>query len=378
MRIRQNRDRTDRSARGCLLGLALAGLLAAAAGATFLLAGQGGAADLNPAERALLAAYLWLHAGDVAKPAGNDAAPVTFTIEPGESASAVVARLEAGRLVTDGKLLGYYLRYHGLDQKIEAGDFILRQTMTLAEVAQALTNAAARQFPLRFFEGWRLEQMAAALGALPGLAATPQDFLAVTRAGGAHPAGYTFLDGRPPNTSLEGYLFPDTYLVSPGTTAEEIVNKMLTNFQAHLPADYGRALAEHNLSLHQAVTIASLIEREAVVDDERPLIASVIMNRLVKGQPLEIDATVQYALGVDGNWWPKLDTVDLRSVAGPYNTYTAPGLPPGPIANPGQGSLLAALNPATSTYYYYRARCDGSGRHAFAATYEEHLANACP
>ena len=96
------------------------------------------------------------------------------------------------------------------------------------------------------------------------------------------------------------------------------------------------------------------------------------------GQPLEIDATVQYAIGTADNWWPPVANLDFHTIASPYNTYYAAGLPAGPIANPGLNSLLAAANPAQTTYLYYRARCDGSGRHLFAATYEEHLANACP
>ena len=144
-----------------------------------------------------------------------------------------------------------------------------------------------------------------------------------------------------------------------------------------MPPDYRTQVAARGLTLHQAITLASLIEREAVVGDERPLIASVIYNRLAVGQLLEIDAAVQYALGQPGNWWPRLAGLDLRGIQSPYNTYAVPGLPPGPIANPGLESILAAANPATTDFYYYRALCDGSGRHAFAVTYEEHLANAC-
>ena len=173
-------------------------------------------------------------------------------------------------------------------------------------------------------------------------------------------------------------MFPDTYLVAPGATAADVVNKMLTNFEAHLPADYEAAVARQHLTLFGAVTVASLIEREAVVDDERPEIAAVILNRLAIGQPLEIDATVQYAVGTADNWWPRLSGLDFRSIDNPYNTYLVKGLPAGPIANPGLNSLLAVSHPAQSHYLYYRALCDGSGRHAFATTYEEHLSNACP
>jgi len=181
-----------------------------------------------------------------------------------------------------------------------------------------------------------------------------------------------------PGASLEGFLFPDTYLVRPTASAADILDKMLANFAARLPADYGAQVGARGLTLYQAITVASLIEREAVVDDERPLIASVIYNRLAAGQRLEIDATAQFVLGNASNWWPRLDGLDLRSIVSPYNTYAVEGLPPGPVANPGLSSIAAAANPAQTNYLYYRAKCDGSGRHSFAATYEEHLANACP
>ncbi|MEP7359899.1 MAG: endolytic transglycosylase MltG, partial [Anaerolineales bacterium] len=156
-----------------------------------------------------------------------------------------------------------------------------------------------------------------------------------------------------------------------------IVDKMLANFEARLPDGYGQQAAAQGLTVFQAITVASLIEREAVVDEERPIIASVIYNRLAAGQRLEIDAATQYVLGQPGLWWPRLDGLDLRAIVSPYNTYAVEGLPPGPVSNPGLSSIIAAGSPATTDYLYYRARCDGSGRHFFAATYEEHLANAC-
>jgi UPF0755 protein len=378
MRIRQNRQRVDRITRGVVVALPLCALalLGLVIGLSLSRAPDG-AADLNPAERVLLAAYLAWRSPDLNQPAGADATPVTFTVAPGATASGVAKQLAEQHLVVDAELLNYYLRYKGLDQHIEAGDFALRQTMTLTEVAQALTNASARQVSVRMFEGWRLEQTAAALAANPALKITEADFMAQAGPGHAH-SPYAFLSALPPNASLEGFLYPDTYLVSPSASAADVIDKMLANFQAHLPGDYLAALAPRHLTLYQAVTVASLIEREAVVDDERPMIAAVILNRLAIGQPLEIDATVQYAVGAHEAWWPPVAGLDFRTIVSPYNTYYVKGLPAGPIAGPRLSSLLAVAHPAQSTYLYYRAKCDGSGRHAFATTYQEHLANACP
>jgi UPF0755 protein len=261
---------------------------------------------------------------------------------------------------------------------VEAGDFILRKTMNVRQVALALTDASAREVEVRVIEGWRREQIADTLAGQPAFAAVAGDFLALTGPNSPRAASYPFLSQLAPGASLEGFLFPDTYLLRPTASAAAIIDKMLANFQARLPADYEQQVAARGLNLYQAITMASLIEREAVVDDERPIIASVIYNRLAAGQQLEIDASVQFALGQSGQWWTSLQGLDLHSIESAYNTYTHTGLPPGPIANPGLSSIRAVANPAQTDYLYYRALCDGSGRHAFAVTYDQHLANACP
>ncbi len=383
MRIREKRRQANLAARFFIFILAVAALAAAAILALTLLPGLSGSQlgpgnpDLNPAERALLAAYLSAHARDLDAPAGPDDSPVEYSVEAGATANTVAASLAEKGLVRDAQLLTYYLRYQGMDAHVEAGDFVLRQTMTLRQVAVALTDARAREVELRVIEGWRREQIAASLAAQPAFAGIANDFLALTGPNSPRPGGYPFLASLSPGASLEGFLFPDTYLLRPNTSAATILDKMLADFQSRLPPGYEQQVAAHGLTVYQAITMASLIEREAVVDDERPIIASVLYNRLAAGQRLEIDASVQYGLGQPGGWWPPLQGLDLHAVASPYNTYTIDGLPPGPIANPGLSSIKAVANPAQTNYYYYRALCDGSGRHAFAATYEEHVANAC-
>ena len=383
MQIRDKRRRANLAGRFFIFILAVAAMCVAVvlalAWLPTLTAGRIGEGDpgLSPAERTLLAAYLAAHATELDRPAGSDATPVVVTVEPGATASAAADHLAELGFVHDAQLLTYYMRFRGIDGHVEAGDFILRQTMTPREVAAALTDARAREVPLRVVEGWRREQIAEALAASASFAGISADFLALTvpdRPRGA----FSFLSDLAPGASLEGYLFPDTYLVRPTATAADILDKMLSNFEARLPAGYRQQLAARGLTMMQAITVASLIEREAVVDDERPVIASVIYNRLAAGQRLEIDAATQYVLGQPGEWWPRLEGLDLRSIDSPYNTYAVEGLPPGPVANPGLSSILAAANPAETDYLYYRALCDGSGRHAFAATYDEHLANACP
>ena len=382
MRIRENRKRANLLGRffvfvlaiGAFVALGIVVLLRLGTAARDL----GPAAnDLNPLEGFLLATYLSAHAADLTAPAGPDPAPVIVAVQPGASADDVSRQLAALGLVADARLLNFYLRYTGLDNHIEAGEFALDQTMTVKQIAAALTDARERQVVVRLIEGWRLEQMAEALSANPNLAVSRDEFLALAGPEAAH-TGHTFSGDLPSGASLEGFLFPDTYLFRPGAADSDVIQTLLNNFEAHLPANYRDQATAHGLNLYQAVTLASLIEREAVVDDERPLIASVIYNRLIIGQPLEIDASVQYAIATPADWWPGVAGLDFRAIASPYNTYYVAGLPAGPIANPGLASLLAAVNPAETDYLYYRAQCDGSGRHNFAATYEEHLANDCP
>jgi UPF0755 protein len=134
------------------------------------------------------------------------------------------------------------------------------------------------------------------------------------------------------------------------------------------------------LTFDEAVILASIVQREAVVEDEQPMIASVFLNRLSIGMKLETDPTVQYALGYQedrGSWWKSPLGLDDLAFDNPYNTYLYQGLPPGPICNPGLPALRAVAFPAQSPYYFFRAKCDGSGRHFFAVTFDEHLNNAC-
>jgi UPF0755 protein len=154
----------------------------------------------------------------------------------------------------------------------------------------------------------------------------------------------------------------------------------MRNFSLHLTVDLREGIARQELDLRQAVTLASLVQREAVVADEGAQIASVFYNRLRAGMKLDSDPTVQYALGYNnaqGTWWTNpLSAIDLQ-IDSPYNTYIYTGLPPGPIANPSISALRAVAFPAETPYYFFRARCDGSGLHVFSITFEEHLQNGC-
>ncbi|HEX7519589.1 MAG TPA: endolytic transglycosylase MltG [Candidatus Deferrimicrobium sp.] len=169
-----------------------------------------------------------------------------------------------------------------------------------------------------------------------------------------------------PGESAEGYLFPDSYTFVKPITPEEILEFMVRQFRRKIPPDAEKRAEEAGLSLHQVVTIASIIEKEAGVEEEKPIVSAVIRRRLALGMPLQMDPTVIYGVKrFDGTVTRK----DLRA-AGPYNTYLNQGLPPGPIANPGTAALVAALNPSKAEYLYFVSRNDGS--HTFSRTLPEH------
>jgi UPF0755 protein len=191
-------------------------------------------------------------------------------------------------------------------------------------------------------------------------------------------SSYTLL--LPEGTTLEGYLFPDTYRVPTEADAGYLVDLILQNFSEQVTLEMRQGFSAQGLSLHEAVTLASIVEREAVVAEERPIIARVFLNRLEQNIPLQADPTIQYAVGYQADvdsWWKHGLTVTDLQMNSPYNTYIIEGLPPGPIANPGLAALQAVAAPATTDDIFFVADCapGQNGRHLFSLTYEEHLAN---
>lgn len=260
----------------------------------------------------------------------------------------------------------FYARYRGLDGKIKAGEYRIPNSLSTPRVLNELVDGRLAVQTVTIPEGFTTEQVAELL-VEKGLVNRDRFFSVL--AGDSFP--YSFLDQLPSgNTRLEGYLFPDTYQFTRGSGEKAIIDRMLGRFEKEIEElNYAGKAAQLGLTLHQAVTIASMIEREAKADQERPVISGVIFNRLKYSMPLQIDATVQYALH---DHREKIYYHDLE-VDSPYNTYRVTGLPPGPIALPGRASLLAAVNPAITDYLYYVVKPDGT--HAFSASLAEHNLN---
>lgn len=322
----------------------------------------------------LIGAYLDAKAADLEQPAGRDDAPVTFVVESGETAAEIAVRLKQEGLISDAELFRRYMQYHGLDADIEAGEFTLRQTMTIPKIAQALQRGQRPEQVVTIQEGLRLEQVATVMAAQTSI---PQDeFLALVTAGWRE-LGFTFdfLVNLPPTATLEGFLFPETYRLPEDSTAGDLLDRMLETFDARVTPEMQAAAANRGLSVYELVTLASIVEREAVLDEERPLIAGVYHNRLENGWFLSACPTVQYGFGDVDDWWPSLALDDLE-LDSPYNTYRNLGLPPGPICSPGLASIQASAYPADTDYYFFLVDCTkDDGSHLFAVTEEEHLSN---
>jgi UPF0755 protein len=320
-----------------------------------------------------------LQLGDLTAAAGKDDTPVLFTIEPGENLSAIANRLQSGKLIKDPDLFKRYLQYNGLDASIEAGDFELKQTMNIQQIAKVLQEGRIAELNVRIPQGKRLEEIADIVASQVPISST--EFLQLARDPGQWKSQFEFLNDLPEGATLEGYLFPDTYsLPRDKVTAHDVILTALRNFDKKITPQMRADLQAAGRTLYDAVRLASIVEREAGVEKERPTIAGVYLNRLQDGMALDADPTIQYALGNarDPNtWWPQITQDDYQSVHSPYNTYLNPGLPPSPIANPALASIQAAIYPEKHLYYFFRTSCNNDGTHVFAKTLEEQIAHEC-
>jgi UPF0755 protein len=268
---------------------------------------------------------------------------VNLTVQQGESPATIARQLERAGVIRSAEHFSVLAGLMGVGGQLQAGDYELTRGMPTAVVVDRLRrNETLPQFVLTIPEGWRWEQVAEHLER-KGIASVA-DFQAALA---ATDYNAPFLAGRPPGASLEGYLFPDTYFFTVKATAHDIVARLLATFAQRFPPELQQQAQTQGLSLHQAVTLASIIEREAVSPGERPTIASVYLNRIKQGMLLQADPTTPYALAADPasvqkyGWWKRDLTLDDLKVRSPYNTYVTAGLPPGPIASPGEASLRA-------------------------------------
>ncbi|MFC4100036.1 endolytic transglycosylase MltG [Paenibacillus xanthanilyticus] len=322
---------------------------------------------------ASIAFYIWN--GLRPAPAGDVREVV---LENGMSPFEFAQVLEDQGIIRNGFIFKYYLRYKDEGSRFQAGTYELTPGMDIdAVIAKLNAGETVEAETIRFTipEGFTVKQIADALSK-EGL--VDRDAFLALADGTSQWADVEAIRGIPDNKDLkhrlEGYLFPETYEMEKGSTAEQIMDRMLKELDrklVSLPEEWEEAMKERGVTFHELMTIASLVEREVVVDKERALVAGVIYNRLKAKMPLQIDATVQYLLDKQKE---RLLVKDLE-VESPYNTYKTNGLPPGPIASPSLKSIEAALYPETSEFLFYVTKKDGSNEHLFARTFSEHNRN---
>lgn len=328
---------------------------------------------------------------DLTDPAGADATEIAFEVTPGATATEISTLLEDAGLVRDQVAFLYLTITQQRATGIEAGTYRLSATMTPQQILDALRRAPVKSVTIRLRESLRLEQITAYLQTLPLRTDVERFYELVAQPPPALLANFPWLD-LPEGRSLEGFLAPDTYEVFEDITPTDLVILLVDNYRRQLGDDLLERIEASGRSLHEVVTLAAIVEQEAALDTERPIIAGVFQNRLDKAMLLQTDPTVIYAKDtielskltleewVGYYFWIPLGTrladFEVPPELQGYQTYQTAGLPPGPICTPTPASVEAALAPDTSDgYFFFVAIPDGGGAHAFAKTLKEHEAN---
>ena len=307
--------------------------------------------------RPLVLMTLWVGVSCGGEPLGD---PVQLTIPRGSSVQAVVDTLEARGVVERASLFKAYVRLRRADRSIKAGIYQFRRGEAWSGIIDALSRGRVVTVPMTVPEGWTLTLMAPRIAEATGL---PEDTVRARLLADSLAERWQV-----PGPGLEGYLFPDTYRFTPGTALAVVLKTMTERYRSFWSPERRQRLDEIGISEREAVTLSSIVQAEARRWDEMPTIAAVYMNRVRLRYPLQADPTVLYALGGPRE---RLLFAAIDSVAdNPYNTYTHPGIPPGPIGSPGDAALQAVLDPAQVDYLYFVARPDGS--HVFTRTLREH------
>ncbi len=282
----------------------------------------------------------------------KDTEPVSFTVNAGDGVKIIAANLAEDNLIRSPTAFFLLVKLMGIERSVQAGEFRLNRAMDSRTLAKELTHGIEDMW-VTTLEGWRNEEVAAVLS--KNLDIPEGEFL---------------------KSAKLGYMFPDTYLVPRDASAGAVIAIFTEAFNKNVTPDMKADIRASGMTLHEVITLASIIEREGHTNDDRPVIAGILINRLKAGWPLQTDATLQYALGYQSKektWWKKSLYDEDKKINSPYNTYANTGLPPGPISNPGLAAIRAAIYPKQSDYWYYIH--DPSGGVHYATTLDEHNAN---
>ncbi len=301
----------------------------------------------------IIGGYLYYKEGTLPMDKADKSSKI-FIVKSGEPLSTVAKNLSNDGLIRNKIIFYFVTKQLGIDKEVQAGDFRLSPSMDVYQIAKALTHGT-KDIWVTLIEGTRKEEMAQVIAQNMDIPET--EFI---------------------KEATEGYLFPDTYLLPRDATVGAIIKILKNNFDQKFSANLKQKAAALGLSPREVIILASLVEKEARASQDRPEVAGILLKRLKAGWPLQIDATVQYALGYQPNektWWKKDLTTDDLKIDSPYNTYINDGLPPGPICNPGLASIDAVINANVNTPYWYYIS-DKSGRMHYAVTLEQQNTNA--
>lgn len=335
--------------------------------------------ELSPLQRLRYSLSVYLARETLTKTKIPEDLHASLEIRSGESVRSICHQLSLLHPSLNERLCRSYLVYRGADRKLEPGTFSIPAGLYVHQVFDYIADPANSDRTLKIFAGWRLEEIADAIDQLKLKHLPSNSLLPKMKEPGSEFISTLQLND---HQSLEGYLLPGEYTFGPQISSEEL----LWQLSAHARELLTSGALQFNykgidLSPNETLTLASIIQRETIIAEEMPRIASVFFNRLAIDMPLQTDPTVQYALGYDavsGSWWKAQLTIRDLETNSPYNTYRVTGLPPSPISSPSREAIKAVLNPESTEFLYFRAKCDGSGEHIFSFTYQEHLEKACP
>jgi UPF0755 protein len=322
----------------------------------------------------IVLSYFFYYHIRIDSPAGTENKQVIFTVENGQSSLVIAQNLYDKGLITSKYFFNKYVKDQKLGASLKAGDYTLSPILSIKEIAEAMAKGEtlSKEREIKMIEGWRISDMNDYLkkeGVIPN-----DDFKSISeqkiKDSKLTLVNYSFLKDAPVTADLEGFLFPDTYRIFKNATTEDIVYKMLNNFDAKLTPQMRDDIKKQNKSIFEIVTMASIIEKEVRSVDDMKLVSGIFWNRIKNGQPLESCATLAYILGVN----KKQYTLEDTQIDSPYNCYRNQGLPPGPISNPGLNAITAAIYPAKTDYLYFLTSSI-DGKTIFSSTYEEHLRN---
>lgn len=292
----------------------------------------------------------------------NSSEPITIIIKQGMSANEIAALLRQQGLIKNTTLFRMYVHLEGFSNSLQAGEYTFTPDMNMQKMIAMLAKGEVSYSQITIPEGLTIEQVATLLESKQ--IANAAKFKAAAK--NYQPFAYIDADARV-GYKPEGFLFPDTYRVPRGIKEEELLQFMVSEFDRNFTPQMREKAKKQGLTIREVMILASLVEKEARVEKERPVIAGVFLNRIRQAMPLQSCATIQYILG-----YPKAElTIKDTEIPSPYNTYLNMGLPPGPIANAGAASIMAVLEPALTDYLYFVA--DNKGVHHFSKTYDEHL-----